>query len=99
MNLTNEFEPIRTWARERGLYDKGDVKTQLVKLSEEVGELSQAILKNNQDGIVDAVGDCVIVLTNLARIGNYDIEDCINYAYKEIKDRTGEIKDGTFVKD
>ncbi|MAJ15847.1 MAG: hypothetical protein CMO51_02175, partial [Verrucomicrobiales bacterium] len=33
------FELIRQWADERGLYEKGDAKTQLIKLQEEMGEL------------------------------------------------------------
>ena len=45
LKLKNEFDPIRKWAKERGLYKKGDVKTQFIKLSEEVGELAQGILK------------------------------------------------------
>ena len=43
MDLTNEFQPIRDWAAERGLYDKGDPKTQALKLMEEVGELAETI--------------------------------------------------------
>jgi hypothetical protein len=31
----DKFDLIRQWAKERGIYDKGDVKTQLIKLYEE----------------------------------------------------------------
>ena len=41
----NQFSLIRTWAKERGLYEKGDDKTQYVKLMEEAGELAKALLK------------------------------------------------------
>ena len=68
MELTNEFEPIRQWARERGLYAKGDPKTQALKLVEEMGELAQAILKDDKAEFQDAIGDCVVVLTNLAEL-------------------------------
>lgn len=98
MNLKNEFLSIREWANERGLYEKGDVKTQIIKLQEEIGELSKAILKEDADEFVDAIGDCVIVLTNLAKLGGYDIEDCINSAFNIINKRTGKMKNGTFVK-
>jgi len=93
------FELIREWAKERGLYDKGDVKTQLIKLYEESGELSQAILKNDKEGIIDAIGDSVVVLTNLAHLVGANIEDCISFAYDEISNRTGKMINGTFVKD
>ena len=95
----DQFELIREWAKERGLYDKGDVKTQLIKLYEESGELSQAILKNDKAGIIDAIGDSVVVLTNLAHLVGTDIEDCIGAAYNEISNRTGRMINGTFVKD
>jgi NTP pyrophosphatase (non-canonical NTP hydrolase) len=95
----NPFDLIRNWAQERGIYDKGDPKTQLIKLYEESGELAQAILKNDQAGIIDAIGDSVVVLTNLAYLVNTDIETCIGAAYDEISNRTGSMKNGTFVKD
>lgn len=98
-NKENIFGLIRDWAEERGIYDKGDVKTQLIKLYEEAGELSQGILKNNRPDIVDAIGDCVVVLTNLAYLAGTDIENCIQSAYDEIYSRTGKMKNGTFVKD
>lgn len=95
----NIFEDIRQWADDRGLYDKGDAKTQLIKLYEESGELSQALLKNDKAGIIDAIGDSVVVLTNLAHLVGTDIEICIKSAYDEISNRTGRMINGTFVKD
>jgi NTP pyrophosphatase (non-canonical NTP hydrolase) len=92
------FPLIRQWADERGIYDKGDEKTQYVKLMEEAGELAQAILKQNREEAVDAVGDMVVVLTNLAVFIGVDIEDCITSAYNEIKDRKGKMDNGTFIK-
>ena len=98
-NLHNRFDLIRTWANERGLYDKGDTKTQYLKLMEEAGELGRAILKNDQDEFVDAIGDMVVVLTNLAELGDTSIEYCTDSAYKVISKRTGKMVNGTFVKD
>lgn len=98
MKLTNEFEPIRDWASERGIYLKGDIKTQYLKLQEESGELAKAILKNDDEEIIDAIGDIVVVLTNLAKLHNLNIEDCINSAYNVIKIRKGKMENGTFVK-
>ena len=95
----NLFALIRDWADQRGIYDKGDPKTQLIKLYEESGELAQAILKDDQAGIIDAIGDSVVVLTNLAHLVGTDIETCIWTAYDEISNRTGSMKNGTFVKD
>ena len=93
------FDLIREWAKERGLYDKGDTKTQTLKLLEEAGEICRAVLKNNHDDVVDGIGDCVVVLTNLAELQGVSIEECIAQAYSEIKNRTGKMSNGTFKKD
>jgi|TARA_R110002012_G_scaffold5897_5_gene27190 NTP pyrophosphatase (non-canonical NTP hydrolase) len=93
------FNNIRDWADERGLYDKGDVKTQLIKLQEEMGELAKATLENDKPEIIDAVGDMVVVLTNLAHLNGVHIETCIAEAYNVISKRTGKMVNGTFVKD
>ena len=93
------FELIRDWADNRGLYDKGDPKTQALKLVEEVGETCRAILKEDLPETIDGIGDCVVVLTNLAELTGYSIEKCIDKAYNEIKNRTGKMSNGTFKKD
>ena len=98
LHTENRFDLIRTWADQRGLYDKGDTKTQFCKLIEEGGELGRAILKNDQEEFVDAIGDMVVVLTNLAHLGGTTIEQCIDAAYAEIKTRKGKMSNGTFVK-
>ena len=95
----SQFDLIRTWANDRGLYDNGDPKTQALKLAEEVGETCRAILKEDAPEMIDGIGDCVVVLTNLAELIGTPIEDCIDKAYNEIKGRTGKMDNGTFKKD
>jgi NTP pyrophosphatase (non-canonical NTP hydrolase) len=113
MQLKDEFSSIRSWAENRGLYEKGDVKTQFIKLQEECGELANAILKDNRAEFIDAIGDIVVVLTNLTELSGFKIEckddiqsvrsitieDCINSAYTVIKNRSGSMQNGTFIKD
>lgn len=98
MNLKREFNPIRDWAAQRGIFEKGDIKTQTIKLGEEFGELCQAVLQNKKADIKDAIGDMVVVLTSVARMKGLYIEDCINSAYTEIKNRKGKIVNNNFVK-
>ena len=113
MNLTNEFQPIRDWAKNKGITEGGDLKTQSLKLMEESGELAKAILTSDLPEIIDAIGDCVVVLTNLAALAHRDysasargsidinitLESCVNSAYNVIAKRTGKMVDGSFVKD
>jgi len=94
-----QFDLIREWADERGLYENGDTKTQALKLVEEVGETCRAILKEDDNEIVDGIGDCVVVLVNLAELQGVSIEVCIEAAYNEIKNRKGKMENGTYKKD
>jgi len=105
MKLKNEFLPIREWAKNKGIYNSGDVKTQTLKLFEEAGELSIAILNEDYNEFVDAIGDCVVVLVSIAELGNKSfntknitIENCINEAYDVISKRKGKMQNGTFIK-
>jgi len=99
MKLKNEFNPIRNWANDKGILSKGDIKTQYVKFQEEAGELAKAIINNDNDEIIDAIGDCIVVLTSIAYFNGTSIEDCINSAYEVISQRNGKMINGTFIKE
>ena len=99
MRLGNEFEPIRQWAQVRGIYTHGNTRAQYDKLLEELSELDEGLYLGSDVETADAIGDMVVVLTNLAHLAGLRIEDCINGAYQEIKNRKGKMIDGTFVKD
>jgi NTP pyrophosphatase (non-canonical NTP hydrolase) len=97
-DVPTTFDMIRMWAKDRGIYERGDSQTQYVKLMEEAGELAQALLKRDDAEIYDAIGDMVVVLTNLAELEGVKIEDCIDDAYQVIANRKGKMINGTFVK-
>ena len=90
---------IRQWAKDRNLIEGSDLKSQFVKLIEEAGELANSIAKRNDIEFADAIGDMVVVLTIMAAQNGMQIEDCIDGAWKEIKDRKGKMIDGIFLKD
>ena len=92
------FDKIRSWGYRKGIIQNSNKEKQFIKLMEEVGELSSAIQKNNDAELKDAIGDIIVVLTLLAEMEVYQVESCIESAYKEIKDRTGSIENGVFVK-
>ena len=98
-NVVFYFDKIRDWAEYRGIYAEGDPKTQYIKLMEEAGELGRAILKQNREEQKDAIGDMVVVLTNLAELLDMPIEECVESAWNVISKRTGKMVNGTFVKD
>lgn len=90
---------ILDWAKERDLLKPENATKQFMKLAEEVGELSNAILKNNEDEQADAIGDIQVVLIILSEQLGFDYDLCLNYAYQVIKNRTGKTVNGTFIKD
>jgi len=92
-------ELILEWADKRGLLVQGNQRNQLIKLMEEVGELSSAILKDNQTEVKDALGDIQVVLIILSSQLGYDLDECLKDAYNVIKNRTGKKVNGIFVKD
>lgn len=92
------FNLIREWAKEKGIYEKGDIKTQSLKFYEEAGELARAVINDDLECIMDAIGDSVVVLTSVAKFSGLTIEQCIQYAYDQIKVREGEMKNGSFIK-
>jgi NTP pyrophosphatase (non-canonical NTP hydrolase) len=99
MSNSNYFELIRNWAEARNLINGSDSFRQMTKLVEEMGELAHGIAKNRPDEVMDGIGDMVVVLTILAAQNDITIEQCIAMAWDEIKDRTGCMIDGIFVKE
>src|SRR5699024_6266880 len=90
---------IKEWAIEREL-DIADPAKQFMKLSEEVGELAQALNKGkSKDEIKEEIGGIYVVLTILAMQLNLDIRDCIRYEYQKIINRNGKLINGVYVKE
>lgn len=90
---------ILKWAENRNLLNPENAKTQFIKLSEEVGELANAIIKEDKTNQKDAIGDIYVVLTILSNQLGFDIDECVESAYNEIKDRKGKLINGSFIKE
>jgi len=99
MGLGNVITKIEKWAEDRNLIDGSTSKDQCVKLIEEFGELATGISKKKPEKIKDGIGDMLVVLTIIAAQEDLTLEECAEYAYEEIKDRKGEMRDGIFVKE
>lgn len=72
---------------------------QYLKTLEEVQELGQAIAKNDISEAVDAIGDIQVSLILQCELWGINYDECLKEAYKVIKNRTGKMVNGTFVKD
>ena len=93
------FDNIRRWAAARNLIQGSSPDRQLLKLAEEMQELSDAIDADDRTEYIDAIGDCIVVLTIMAAQRGINVEDCIAAAWDQIKDRKGKMVDGIFVKE
>ena len=90
---------VRDWARRRGIFTMSTPLKQWEKLVEEVNELRLGITQSNEEEIVDGIGDCLVVLTNLAEFYNLSLNECLEHAWVEIADRRGKMVGGMFVKE
>jgi len=99
MSLESLEESIIEWATERGIFEKADFGSQFEKTCEEVGELARGLIESDYNKTRDAIGDVVVTLILLADMHGMSLQECLQAAYNEIKDRTGKMVDGVFVKD
>jgi NTP pyrophosphatase (non-canonical NTP hydrolase) len=95
--LPELIEKIEQWATDRKIFSDGTIEGQFRKLVSEVGELADNL--GNADKAIDDIGDCFVCLVNLAKMHNLTLEQCGNHAWNQIKDRKGEMRNGTFVKE
>lgn len=90
-------DKIVQWHYDRNLIKGSSDVAQIGKLKEEVQELYDSC--NAGESPVDDIGDIIVVLINIAERNGLTLEDCLNHAYNDIKDRTGRMVAGVFVKD
>jgi NTP pyrophosphatase (non-canonical NTP hydrolase) len=88
---------VKQWHQDRNLIDGSDDKSQALKLLQELGELSDSICKEKP--ILDDIGDMLVVMINLCERNGVTLEECLNVAYNDIKDRKGKMLDGVFIKE
>jgi NTP pyrophosphatase (non-canonical NTP hydrolase) len=98
-NMTEHIENIKQWGRERGLINKEAAPKQLLKTMEELGETAGALLKGNRAGLKDGIGDVLVTLVLFAEIEGLSLDECLQAAWQEIKDRKGNTINGVFVKE
>ena len=97
MKENNLEKLIGQWHRDRNLIDGSTDKDQFMKLLQEVGELSDSLCKGKD--FRDDVGDIMVVLINILVRNGLTIDECLEIAYNDIKDRKGKMVDGVFIKE
>jgi NTP pyrophosphatase (non-canonical NTP hydrolase) len=94
-----ELQIIR-WAEARKIIPNSSPETQLLKAVSEIGELADATIKKDREGIIDGVGDVMVCLVNYCALQDIDLVSCMAVAYSQIKHRKGTLlPNGVFVKE
>lgn len=96
--MNNLIKQVEQWSIDKGL-DKGNSDRQALKFYEEAGEIGAALSRNRMDDLKDGIGDTIVTLIILAQQHGMTIEECLQYAYDEIKDRKGKMVNNVFVKE
>ena len=94
--IENLIDKIMKWHENRNLIEGSTDKDQVLKLQQELGELSDSVCK--QKDMKDDLGDMMVIMLNIMRRNNLTMEECLETAYIDIKDRKGRMIDGIFVK-
>jgi len=98
--MSNKNIHIDRWFNDRGITENGKPLSQAIKTLEELTELFDALNKNDKHEVMDAIGDIYVTLRGVCLTYGVKMEDCIDQAYYEIKDRKGYLTpEGTFVKE
>ena len=91
---------ILDWGLKRGIVQNGQPLGQAVKMFEEATEVLDALSSGSKQDLIDAIGDVYVTLVMLAGTSGLSIEECVEHAWNQIKDRRGYLReDGIFVKD
>lgn len=92
------IKQVEQWSIDKNLHN-GNPDRQALKVWEESGEIGAALSRNKLDDLKDGIGDTVVTLIILAQQHGMTLEECLQYAYDEIKGRKGKTINGTFIKE
>ena len=98
MDLNTLGNNVKQWADNKGLLKKENSAKQMLKVTEEIGEVAAAVARDNMEKLKDGIGDGFVTLIILAHQNGLTPEECLEAAWDEIKGRTGRMIDGVFVK-
>lgn len=96
--LDQLVEQVQQWSIDKDLHN-GNPDRQALKFYEEAGEVAAALSRGNLEALKDGIGDTVVTLIILAQQHDMTLQECLQFAYDEIKGRKGKTINGTFIKE
>jgi len=105
----SDHNNVIEWARDRGILTKGTPIAQARKVVEEAGEVLEAVaaLEHADTGeqyeqllgdVEMEIGDTLTTLIIECHLLGLNIDRCLNKAYVKINGRSGDMKNGQFVR-
>lgn len=67
-------ENVEAWQEARGIYEHSTAQAQCLKAISEVGELADAVIKGDRDGLIDAIGDVAVCLVGVAKMVGHEFD-------------------------
>lgn len=98
-DFRNLEQDVLDWAYNLNILSEGTQLAQADKTLEEAQEIKDAIMQSDPSELKDALGDTFVTLIIQAYLSDLDLLESLVYAFSEIKDRTGKMQNGQFVKD
>jgi NTP pyrophosphatase (non-canonical NTP hydrolase) len=99
MNFNELKTNVIQWGKDKGIITPENSHKQALKMVSEVGELCDALIKKDEPGIKDGIGDTLVTVIILSEQLGYNLTECLQLAYNEIKDRKGKTENGIFKKE
>jgi NTP pyrophosphatase (non-canonical NTP hydrolase) len=101
MELTFEqlIDKVLLWADDKNILKSENKAFQMLKVTEEIGEVAAAVARDDEALLRDGIGDAFVTLIILAGQAGLDPTECLQQAWDEIKDRKGRTEGGVFIKD
>jgi NTP pyrophosphatase (non-canonical NTP hydrolase) len=99
LNFEQLIDKVLVWADNKNILKSENKAFQMLKVTEEVGEVAAAVARDDKDLLRDGIGDAFVTLIILAGQAHLDPTECLQQAWDEIKDRKGRTEGGVFIKD
>ncbi len=98
-NMEKLISKVTVWADNKNLLKSENTTKQFCKVAEEVGEVAAALARGDKEMLKDGIGDVIVTLVILEEQQGLSLEECLQAACDEIKDRKGKTVNGTFIKE
>ncbi len=82
------WSKVRLWGSIRGI-DKVKPQVQYQRFLQEAVEIHDALINDDTTEFIDAIGDTIVTLINLANTKGHNAEDCLATAFNVIEKRKG----------